>query len=116
MRITIDLDKKSDLRKTLIKINSYFNKPMVDEIWLSSSKRGYHLIISHLNITFETSLFLRRIFNDDIKRIYIDTLRDKVGHATQVLFTSKGHKKSKLLYSKAKKINKLPICYQKYVL
>lgn len=109
MRLTIDIDNKKELVKIVKRINSFFdNRKLIDEIWLSSSGRGYHIIIYGLQITFEQCLELRSFFGDDKLRVYIDRIRDKVGHATQVLFTSKENKQAMKLYDSSTNLNALP--------
>lgn len=109
MRLTIDIDNRKDLKKVVNRINTFFdNRKMIDEIWLSSSGRGYHIIIYGLKITFEQCLELRKFFGDDKLRVYIDSIRDKVGHATQVLFTTKENKKAMKLYDSSTNLNTLP--------
>lgn len=108
MRITIDIDNKRELKKVILKINDFFNKKIIDEICQSSSKRGYHIIIYDLNITFDECMILRKIFGDDRRRLYIDSIRHRQGHATQVLFTSKSGKRIKKVFDRKRNINKLP--------
>ena len=106
MRLTIDLDTKQELNPCLRKINDLFGYIATDEVWRSSSGRGYHVIIYGLKITFKRLQALRVLLNDDARRVYIDNIRDKQGHATQVLFTEKAGKKAVLMYDRKRKINK----------
>jgi hypothetical protein len=116
LRLTIDLDKRKSLRKILIKINSFFNAKIIDEIWVSASKRGYHLISYGIKADYDIMFLMRQIFGDDKWRIKIDMLKRKyTGNGLDVLWTQKGKKKAIKIYDKFNKINKLPVCYKRYV-
>lgn len=108
MRLTLDIDSKKELRECFRRIDECFSLDIIDEVWESSSKRGYHVVIYGLNFSFEEVTAWRYMLGDDRKRIYIDTIRQKRGHATQVLFTSKDGKRAKKVYDSSKdKISKL---------
>lgn len=111
MRLTLDIDglKRNQLLYSIIKINQLFYHGIIDEIYMSSSKKGYHIIIYGLKITFEDCINFRKMLGDDRRRIYIDKIRDRQGHSTQVLFDYKGRKKSKKLYDRKRNINILPV-------
>ncbi len=115
MRVTIDIDRKRDLRKSLKKIRTLLGKGYISYIYKSPSGRGYHIIISNLNITWDESWILRQVFCDDKKRIKIDFIRDQLRQVTQVLWDRKGNKKAKILYDRKRKINILPITYRRYI-
>jgi len=115
-RLTIDLDKKSQLKKTLIKINDFFNKKAIDEIWVSASGRGYHLITYELDTAYDLLFMLRELFGDDKWRIKIDRYKRRyTKNGLDVLWTIKGSKKAKMIYNRFTGLNKLPLCYRKYV-
>jgi len=88
MRVTIDLDSKSNFKFmwTLIKGLALIRKPP-EMIRLSASGRGYHFIWRGLNITQEQAYLYRRIIGDDKNRIRLDKLSTK--RVKQVLFTKK---------------------------
>lgn len=95
MRLTIDLDDKTQFEKVKFKLLTLFG--IIHEIYLSPSKRGYHFIVYNLPTTFEENIILREICNDDKMRIYLDrTLIKK--KPSQVLWNEKGRKKAKLVY------------------
>lgn len=108
MRITIDLDNKKDLNKCLKKILVVFRYNPIDEIYLSPSKRGYHIIIRNLKITWRQSWLLRYLFLDDRMRHHIDYKRNSLNQVTQVLWNLKGTKKARKIYDKKRKFNILP--------
>lgn len=112
MRITIDLDHKRDLKKCINKILTVFKYNPIDEIYLSASKRGYHVIIRNLNITWRQSWLLRDLFLDDKTRVHIDHIRNSLNQVTQVLWSLKGTKKAKKVYDKKRKFNILPKYYR----
>ncbi len=113
LRITIDLDNKKDLKKCVDKIITVFKYNPIDEIYLSASKKGYHIIIRGLKLTWRESWLLRDLFMDDKKRIHIDHIRNSLNQVTQVLWTLKGTKKAKKVYDKKRKFNILPIYYKR---
>ena len=113
MRITIDLDNKKDLKKCINKIITVFRYNPIDEIYLSASKRGYHVIIRNLNITWRQSWILRDLYMDDKKRVHIDHIRESLHQVTQVLWTLKGTKRAKKVYDKKRKFNILPKVYRR---
>ena len=112
MRITIDLDNKKDLKKCVDKIITVFRYNPIDEIYLSASRKGYHIVIRRLGITWRQSWLLRDLFMDDKKRVHIDHIRDSLNQVTQVLWNLKGTKKAKKVYDKKRKFNILPKSYR----
>jgi len=95
MRVTIDLDERNE--EKLLKIIAYFvkNFKVFPEVRISSSGRGYHVVVRGLNISFEESIRLRKKLGDDAKRIEFD-LKTKF-KPKQILFREKNGKKAKVI-------------------
>lgn len=108
MRITIDLDHKKDLGRCVKRFREIFLFNPIDEIYLSASRKGYHIICHDLAIDFYMSWILRNMLLDDPKRVQIDLWRDEKGQVTQVLWNKKGKNRVKKVYDRIRKINKLP--------
>lgn len=111
MRITIDLDSRNprEFLKVKNKLLTLFGS--IDEIWLSSSKKGYHFIIYDLPLTHMQNIIIRQLCNDDKMRIWLDQVLF-TKKPFQVLWTQKGKKKAKLIEKNvrslffSKKVNK----------
>ena len=75
MRVTIDLDNPSQLKllKTALTMNYYIG---IDEIRISSSGEGYHLIKRGLPISFKDSLRIRAALGECPGRLYWDEMCD----------------------------------------
>lgn len=98
MRVTVDLDNPSQLQL----LKTYFNMKQLGEVevCISSSGKGYHLIVSGLPLTFQKALELRRLLTDDNNRIWFDEYGHK-NKPKQVLFTKKGKRKIEWIDEKA---------------
>jgi len=86
MRVTVDLDWCSQLQL----FKTYFNMRHivgVDELRLSSSGHGYHLIKRGLPITYEQSLEIRAMLSECGTRLKFDG--EKNAKPKQILFTVK---------------------------
>jgi hypothetical protein len=70
MRITVDLDNVTEkkVRQIFRRCCKLINK--TPEIY--KTRKGYHLIVSGLPISFKQSLLLRRKLGDDFQRILFD--------------------------------------------
>jgi len=73
MRVTIDLDEPSELMKLKTLFNLIYFTGRTPEVKISSSGKGLHYIVRGLKITYNESLILRMICNDDINRVRFDT-------------------------------------------
>jgi len=87
MRVTLDLDHVSELEtlKTYLRMKRMGRV----EAELSARRKGPHLIVSGLPITFQESIELRRWLGDDTARIDFDEYLYEY-KTKQVLFTKKG--------------------------
>ena len=87
MRVTVDLDLSSikRLRKVFRRLCHLTGKAPV--VRKSSFGKGYHLIVSGLDISYRESIKIRYKCGDDMKRIFFDT--ETVNKPKQILWTSK---------------------------
>ena len=86
MRVTLDIDHHNELRRLM----QYFNMKHicgVDEIRVSSSGRGLHLIKRGLNISYEDSLKIRDMLGECENRLKFD--EEKNHKMKQILWRSK---------------------------
>jgi hypothetical protein len=102
MRVTCDIDSNSKLELLF----SIFKGLLVCRRFpeIEKSQRGYHLIFSGLNISFEKSLAYRKFIGDDHSRLKFDMNPKRVG---QVLFNSK---QVWIKNAKTKKWEKMKYC------
>lgn len=95
MRITIDQDSRSLMSLAWKMFKGIIGIWMVarefrllpDEIELSATKKGYHLIWYDLKISEKQMFLLRKFIGDDPNRLWLDMCSPK--RIKQVLFTSK---------------------------
>jgi len=87
MRVTIDIDRKSRrrLRKVYRRLIKLTGK--APKVYLSAFRKGYHLIVSDINISYKESLKMRLKCGDDVKRLYFDMEAD--GKPRQILWSRK---------------------------
>jgi len=104
MRLTLDWDDitKDEMIRRLRVVRSFF--PTNDiEVYLSSSGKGFHVIVYDLNVGLEESFKIREMFWDDHKRLTYDKFKSEISSMipTQILFTKKLGKHSTLIYRRS---------------
>lgn len=91
-RLTVDIDDHG-VDWMLDAVRAYYGLVRVAdevEVRISSSGSGIHLVgWFDDRLDSETKDTLRRTLGDDAKRIELDEMRSRQGHATNVLWTSK---------------------------
>ena len=86
MRVTIDLDDQSLLSFIITITKGYIMLKRLPDL-TRRTKKGYHLIWRHLNISQNKSYILRKFIGDDKNRLSLDMSSKK--RIKQILFTTK---------------------------
>lgn len=96
MRVTVDVDGGSlEALIKLLNIIHYTSMFPTRKVEMYKTRRGYHIVVRDLPISFSESLLLRMTVGDDPERIWLDEICDD--KPKQVLFTEKhGYKRQKL--------------------
>ena len=86
MRVTIDIDREG-IRHIIVPLlkGIIVNRKLPDKI--RKTGKGYHIIWSGLDISFEESIRRRKIIGDDPNRVRLDSIGTK--RIKQVLFKEK---------------------------
>jgi len=87
MRITVDLDDKRWWKVLWVVFKGcLLIRKFPDEIRVSATGKGYHIIWRNVDVDHTTMLRYRKIIGDDRNRIKLDAM---TGRVTQVLFKKK---------------------------
>lgn len=91
-RVTVDIDPKGGW--TIRALRAYYALERAAtqvDVRISSSGNGIHIIGWFTErLSDEQKERMRRNLGDDHNRVHLDTVRNRVGHMTQVLWTGKG--------------------------
>jgi len=87
VRITLDIDDRSvrNVKKVIKRVEKFLGKKP-DEIYVT--RKGFHLVIKGLKISFWESLVWRALLGDDPYRVIYDMRCET--KPKQILFSSKG--------------------------